>query len=65
MMPPAKRPRKEPVPPVLPPKQIKHEAQLLPAEANASVEYHEDTKSMSTQTMNSDPRRASRYLSAI
>lgn len=65
MMPPAKRPRKEPVSRELPPKQISREAQPLPAAASASVEYHEDTKRVSTQSTNNDHQRASRYLSTI
>nr|XP_037270384.1 THAP domain-containing protein 1-like [Rhipicephalus microplus] len=70
MMPPAKRPRKEPAPraAVPPLKQIKRKAQLLeslPVEENVSVECHEDTKSMSTQTTNNYHQRASRYLSTI
>lgn len=66
MIPPAKRPRIEPVSLELPAKQINREAQPLPAAAlSASVEYHEDTKSVSTQTTNSDHQRASRHLSTI
>ncbi|KAH7940012.1 hypothetical protein HPB52_020274 [Rhipicephalus sanguineus] len=48
--------------------QIKRKAQpleSLPVEDNVSVECHEDTKSMNTQTTNNDHQRASRYLSTI
>ncbi|KAH8030562.1 hypothetical protein HPB51_008923 [Rhipicephalus microplus] len=70
MMPPVKRPRKEPAPRAVvpPPKQIKRKAQPLESlllEDNVSVESHEDTKSMSTQTTKNDHQRASRYLSTI
>ncbi|KAH6924965.1 hypothetical protein HPB50_027036 [Hyalomma asiaticum] len=70
MVPPAKRPGKEPAPgtDVPLPNQIKRKAQppeSLPVEYNASLERHEDTRTMSTQTTNYDHQRASRYLSTI